>query len=195
LERRILTAIRDPIRNRPADLFSDRNTVSDSDCFEARKLAGTCIDPRAGRIRLGEFTEQATAGWVNRRESTKAHDESYLRSLVLPAFTDMPIGAISVFDVQEWISDLDVDGYAPATIRKAYQLLGRILNDAVNGGLIARSPCRDVTLLIAQGAHPAVIAARLGHTSVKTVLDDYGQLYEGLDRDARRHPRASVGAL
>ena len=250
----------------------------------------------------------------------------------------MPIGAISVFDVQEWVGDLDADGYAPATIRKAYQLLGRILNDAVNGGLIARTPCRDATLpkiedtekrfltpteitrladtidpryralvitaaytgcrvgelialdtdryqsdkriirierflaevrghlrfgqpktaaarravsiptwlpqvidqhltdcppgpdgliftapeggpirrntfrsrfwlpavahsvgqpmrfhdlrhshvalLIAEGAHPAVIAARLGHTSVKTVLDVYGHLYEGLDRNA-----------
>jgi len=306
--------------------------------IEARKLAGTYIDPRAGRLRLGEFTEQATAGWVNRRDSTKARDESYLRSLVLPVFADMPIGAIRVFDVQEWVSDLDADGYAPATIRKAYQLLGRICNDAVNGGLIARTPCRDVTLpkiddtekrflspeeitrladtidpryralvitaaytgcrigelialdtdryqpdqriirierslaevrghlrfgqpktaaarravslpewlpaaidqhldtyppgpdglifsapeggairrntfrsrfwlpavadsvgqpmrfhdlrhshvalLIAEGAHPAVIASRLGHTSVKTVLDVYGHLYEGLDRNA-----------
>jgi integrase len=41
-----------------------------------------------------------------------------------------------------------------------------------------------VALLIAEGAHPAVIASRLGHTSVKTVLDVYGHLYEGLDRDA-----------
>jgi len=305
---------------------------------EARRLAGTYIDPRAGRIHLGDFADQATAGWVNRRDSTKARDESYLRSLVLPVFADMPIGAISVFDVQEWVSDLDADGYAPATIRKAYQLLGRILNDAANGGLIARTPCRDITLpkiedtekrfltpeeithladtidpryralvitaaytgcrigelialdtnryqpdkriirieqslaevrghlrfgqpkttaarravslpqwlpkaidrhltdhppgpdsliftapeggpirrntfrsriwlpavadsigqpmrfhdlrhshvalLIAQGAHPAVIASRLGHTSVKTVLDVYGHLYEGLDRNA-----------
>jgi len=41
-----------------------------------------------------------------------------------------------------------------------------------------------VALLIAEGAHPAVIASRLGHTSVKTVLDVYGHLYEGLDRNA-----------
>jgi integrase len=41
-----------------------------------------------------------------------------------------------------------------------------------------------VALLIEQGTHPAVIAARLGHTSVKTVLDVYGHLYEGLDRQA-----------
>ena len=29
-----------------------------------------------------------------------------------------------------------------------------------------------------------MIASRLGHTSVKTVLDVYGHLYEGLDRNA-----------
>jgi len=39
-----------------------------------------------------------------------------------------------------------------------------------------------VALLIAEGAHPAVIASRLGHTIVKTVLDVYGDLYEGRDR-------------
>jgi len=321
-------------KNFPRRIDAERFLVT----IEARKLAGTYIDPRAGRIRLGDFAEQATAGWVNRRDSTKARDESYLRSLVMPVFAEMPIGAITLFDVQEWISDLDADGYAPATIRKAYQLLGRILNDAVNGGLIAATPCRDVdlpkientekrflspeeiallagtiapryralvitaaytgcrigelialdtdryqpdkriirierslaevrghlrfghpktaaarravtlptwlphiidqhltdyppgpdgllftapeggpirrnafrtrvwlpavaasvgqpmrfhdlrhshvALLIAEGAHPAVIASRLGHTSVKTVLDVYGHLYEGLDRNA-----------
>ena len=41
-----------------------------------------------------------------------------------------------------------------------------------------------VALLIGEGVHPAIIASRLGHTSVKTVLDVYGHLYEGLDRDA-----------
>jgi len=45
---------------------------------------------------------------------------------------------------------------------------------------LARS---HVALLIAEGAHPVVIASRLGHTSVKTVLDVYGHLYEGLDRN------------
>ena len=28
-----------------------------------------------------------------------------------------------------------------------------------------------------------MIASRLGHTSVRTVLDVYGHLFEGLDRD------------
>ncbi len=42
----------------------------------------------------------------------------------------------------------------------------------------------QVALLIAQGEHPKVIADRLGHSSVRTVLDVYGHLYEGADEAA-----------
>ena len=42
-----------------------------------------------------------------------------------------------------------------------------------------------VALLIKQARHPAVIAARLGHVSVKTVLDVYGHLSEAGRRRQR----------
>lgn len=38
-------------------------------------------------------------------------------------------------------------------------------------------------LLVEQGEHPLVIARRLGHTSVRTVLDIYGHLFEGFDQE------------
>jgi integrase len=38
--------------------------------------------------------------------------------------------------------------------------------------------------LIAQGEHPKVIQARLGHASIKTTLDVYGHLFDGLDEKA-----------
>ena len=41
-----------------------------------------------------------------------------------------------------------------------------------------------VALLIKQGEQPNTIAARLGHRSVRTVLDVYGHLYDGMDRSA-----------
>ena len=47
----------------------------------------------------------------------------------------------------------------------------------------ARPNHTHVALLIEQGAHPQLIASRLGHTSVRTVLDVYGHLFEGLDRN------------
>ena len=41
-----------------------------------------------------------------------------------------------------------------------------------------------VALLIAQGEHPKVIQARLGHSSIHVTLDRYGHLFEGLDEAA-----------
>jgi integrase len=52
-------------------------------------------------------------------------------------------------------------------------------------------PCRfhdlrhsHAALLIAQGTHPKAIQARLGHASIRTTLDIYGHLFEGLDEAA-----------
>jgi len=52
-------------------------------------------------------------------------------------------------------------------------------------------PCRfhdlrhsHAAMLIASGQHPKVIQARLGHASIKTTLDTYGHLYQGLDEAA-----------
>jgi integrase len=52
-------------------------------------------------------------------------------------------------------------------------------------------PCRfhdlrhsHAALLIADGSHPKVIQARLGHSSIRTTLDTYGHLFEGLDEAA-----------
>ena len=52
-------------------------------------------------------------------------------------------------------------------------------------------PCRfhdlrhsQPAMLIAAGQYPKVIQARLGHASIKTTLDTYGHLHEGLDEAA-----------
>ena len=50
----------------------------------------------------------------------------------------------------------------------------------------------QVALLIAQGEHPKVIADRLGHTSVRTVLDVYGHLYPGADEAAAERLEAQI---
>jgi integrase len=131
---------------------------------EARKLAGTYVDPRAGRLRLGDFAELTMVGWLNRRDSTKARDDSYLNSLILPAFANVSLGAVHPIDIQQWVAQLDTEGYAPATIRKAYQLLGRIFSDAVQAGLIIRSPCRNITLPRVEGSEMRFLSPdEIGH--------------------------------
>ena len=107
---------------------------------EGRKLTGDYIDPSRAKIRFAAWLPQAESGHIDRRPSTKARDDSILSSLVLPTFGTMPIGSIHPLIIQEWVAELDEAGYAPATIRKAYQLLSRTLDAAVDAGLLPRSP-------------------------------------------------------
>ena len=80
------------------------------------------------------------------RPSTRERDESLLRRYALPRFGDAPLAAISQHDVRAWVADLSARGLAPATVQKAYQLLGKVLGAAVDAGMLAQSPCRRVPL-------------------------------------------------
>jgi integrase len=57
-----------------------------------------------------------------------------------------PLAAIKQRDVQAWVANLRARGFAPATVVKAYQLLGRTMTAAVNADMTARSLCRAVRL-------------------------------------------------
>jgi integrase len=52
-----------------------------------------------------------------------------------------------------------------------------------------------VALLIGQGEHPKVIQQRLGHASIRTTLDTYGHLFEGLDEAAAERLDAAFHKL
>jgi integrase len=80
------------------------------------------------------------------RPSTVAQNESVLRTLVLPWFGKRRLATVKPVDVHAWIAELTRSGYAPSTIRKAYQLLGQVFEAAVTSDLIGRSPCRGVNL-------------------------------------------------
>jgi integrase len=56
---------------------------------------------------------------------------------------------------------------------------------------IRRPPCHPhdlrhshASILIKLGVHPQTIQVRLGHTSIRTTMDIYGHLYEGVDEAA-----------
>jgi integrase len=44
------------------------------------------------------------------------------------------------------VAELSARGPAPATVQKAYQLLGKVMGAAVDAGMLAQSPCRRVPL-------------------------------------------------
>ena len=114
--------------------------------IEADKLRGRWADPRLGRITFGEWNTVVQSARVNLADSTRASDESVIRSLILPMFGAAPISSIEAADVRAWIADLTTRGYSASTIRRAYTLLQLALDVAVEDGRLARSPCRRVVL-------------------------------------------------
>lgn len=113
---------------------------------EGAKLAGRWADPALGRLTFGELAERSEAARVNRRASTRARDASLMRSRVLPAFGRWPVAAVKPADVRAWVARLEGEGLAPTTVRKCFQLVARVFDDAVEDGVLAITPCRNVRL-------------------------------------------------
>jgi integrase len=68
------------------------------------------------------------------------------RLYVLPRFGDVPLDVITQREVRAWVTSLTVKGLAPATVHKAYQLFAKTMTAAVDGGMLAQTPCRGVPL-------------------------------------------------
>jgi integrase len=106
----------------------------------------TWLDERLGRIRFAEWATQWQDSTVNLRASSRARDDSYLRSLILPTFGPVPVADIDHLAVRRWVADLSASGRAPATVVKAAQILGKIMRAAVDARMITSSPCDRVPL-------------------------------------------------
>jgi integrase len=138
---------RDPAGGQRSKVFARK---ADAQRFlnesETAKDRGTWTDPALGRVLFRDWLGEWWATTTNLRASTRARDESLLRRLALPRFGDAALAAISQRDVRAWVADLSARGLAPATVQKAYQLLGKVMGAAVDAGMLAQSPCRRVPL-------------------------------------------------
>jgi integrase len=114
--------------------------------IEHAKTRGSWTDPALGRVRFADWLAAWWATTTNLRPTTRARDETLLRLYAVPRFGDMPLAAISQLEVRAWVADLSARGFAPATVTKAYQLLGKVMAAAVDAGYLAQTPCRKVPL-------------------------------------------------
>jgi Phage integrase, N-terminal SAM-like domain len=134
---------RDPAGGQRSKVFARK---ADAQRFlnetETAKAPGHLDRPEPGAGAVPGLAGEWWATTTNLRASTRARDESLLRRLVLPRFGDAPLAAISQRDVRAWVADLSARGLAPATVQKAYQVLGKVLGAAVDAGMLAQSPCR-----------------------------------------------------
>jgi integrase len=111
---------------------------------EAEKHRGDWRDPALARTSLGEWATEWELTTVHLRAATRDLYHYLLRCHVLPRFGSVQLGRITAMDVRAWIAELSSSGLSPSTVRKAYGVLSRVLNAAVECGLVTRSPCVGV---------------------------------------------------
>lgn len=101
--------------------------------------------PNSARCRLGRICS-AVATTTDLAPTTRVRDEWLLRGHILPAFGSAALADIGQLDVRSWVAELTASGLAPNTVHKAYQVLSKAMAAAVDAGLLAITPCRNVPL-------------------------------------------------
>lgn len=113
---------------------------------EHSKLTGEYVAPAGGKTLFGDRWQVWYDTTVNLRPSTRARDESYARSAILPTFGRRPLASIDHDAVQRWVAEMTAQGKAPATVAKAHQIMSKVMRSAVKARLIAANPCDDTEL-------------------------------------------------
>src|SRR6266516_3936661 len=74
--------------------------------IEGAKLRGEWVDPGLGRTTYRAWVDDWWATTTNLRPSTRARDEAYLTSYILPRFGEIPLAAVGQLDVRSWVAEL-----------------------------------------------------------------------------------------
>ncbi|WP_166906164.1 tyrosine-type recombinase/integrase [Mycobacterium sp. DL440] len=125
-------------------------TKRDAEIFaatvEVEKLTGSYVAPALGKVTVGELGPD----WLARQKAiikpSAFHSvESAWRVHVEPRWASKAIADINFSDVQSWVAELA--GRRKGTVvRTAYDVLARILDDAVKDRRLARNAARGVKL-------------------------------------------------
>lgn len=107
---------------------------------------GDWADPKLGRRTVETWYREWWPSTANLRPSTRSRDEGIFRCHVLPHFGYRQLATVTQPEVVAWVSSLSEKGLSPSTVTKCSQLLGKLFGTAVDGGLIAVSPCRRIPL-------------------------------------------------
>lgn len=113
---------------------------------EVAKLSGEYVSPSLGKTTVGELGP----AWLQRQRghlkaSTLQSYELSWGTHVAPRWGNVPIARVHYSDVQAWVAELS-SRRGPDTVKIAYSVLARILDDAVRDRLISTNQARGVKL-------------------------------------------------
>lgn len=110
------------------------------DAQTATLVAGTHVTPRQARTTVGEWCDLWLDGYRGKRASTVRQAEVHL-ARIRQAFGDRPLGAVRPSHVKTWTAQLAAEGLADSYIYALHARLAQLYADAIEDGLVAKSPC------------------------------------------------------
>ncbi|GAA6527355.1 site-specific integrase [Intrasporangium sp. DVR] len=129
------------------------------DQMQAERHRGQYVDPRAGKVRVGEVAEGWARGLTHLKVSTATRYRGLMRGHILPRFGAWAIADLRHSDVRDWVNDLSASGLSAGTVRQAHRVLSLILSEAVKDGRLARNVAAGVQLPRAVRADPRFLNA------------------------------------
>jgi integrase len=108
---------------------------------------GQYVDPNAAKIPLTDWADHWTSTRVGVRATTAVRDASIIANHIKPAFGTRDLDQISREDVQRWLKRLS-QKRSPQTVRRAYQLLRVLMDEAVAAGRLRANPIDRLALAL-----------------------------------------------
>jgi integrase len=145
------------------------------DSITAAVQTRTYVDPNLGKVTVALWAER----WISTqaahlKPTTLSRTKDILRTHVLPRWGSVPLIDVTHMDVQSWVATLSLDRQ-PATVRKVFGVLSRLMSVALKDCRIARNPCAGVDL-------PRALPARrryLNHAEVAALATAAGAAPSG----------------
>ena len=135
-------------------------TRKDAERFEATehadKARGSWLDPRGGDVLFKDWAAQWLESNPAKSPSAYARDESAIRLHINPAIGSQRLGAVTQPRVQALVNEWSTRSM-PRTVQRQYDTLSAIFAAAVDGDLIARTPCRKIKQPVAEPVKREVI--------------------------------------
>lgn len=106
---------------------------------------GEWVDPRSGRLTLGQWWER----WDRARvveEATSARDHSHWRNHIEPRWGATSLTSITSWDVEGWSAQMHRDGMSATTRRHVLGLFRQLCREAVRHRLLATDPTTGLKL-------------------------------------------------
>lgn len=106
----------------------------------SKLVTGTHVAPRKARTTVAEWCDVWIAGYATRRPGTVRQAEVHL-ARIREAFGPYQLAEVRPSQVKAWCAALKAEGLAPSYVYALHARLAQVYADAIEDGLVVRSPC------------------------------------------------------